>query len=232
MKLIKSVVNNDGGTKLASDWTLSATAGSGPTDRNIAELGSVQTFHTAYANVSYALAETAAPTGYTNGVVWSCTGAVQASDDTHVTVAQGGDVTCTITNTDNTPRLKLIKSVVNNDGGTKLASDWTLSATAGSGPTDRNIAELGSVQTFHDAYANVSYALAETAAPVGYTNGTTWSCSGTGIAASDSTHVTLAQNGSVTCTIINTDNTPQLKLIKSVVNSDGGTKLADRKSVV
>ena len=34
-----------------------------------------------------------------------------------VTVALGAQVTCTITNTDNTPQLKLVKDVINNDGG-------------------------------------------------------------------------------------------------------------------
>ena len=50
----------------------------------------------------------------------------------------GADVTCTITNTDNTPTLKLVKVVTNNDGGTAVADDWTLSATAAAPNDGRN----------------------------------------------------------------------------------------------
>jgi len=37
-------------------------------------------------------------------------------------------VTCTIVNTDDTPQLKLVKQVTNNDGGTATAADFNLCA--------------------------------------------------------------------------------------------------------
>ena len=46
-----------------------------------------------------------------------------ARPGTHeVTVALGDDITCTITNDDNAPKLTLNKVVVNDNGGTALES--------------------------------------------------------------------------------------------------------------
>ena len=47
--------------------------------------------------------ESAGPSGYTASA-WSCTGG-QTGDDPAVTVALGDDITCTITNDDNAPKL-------------------------------------------------------------------------------------------------------------------------------
>ena len=49
-----------------------------------------------------------------------------------VTLALGESATCTITNDDIPAQLTLVKEVVNDDGGTAAATDWTLTAT---GPT-------------------------------------------------------------------------------------------------
>ena len=59
---------------------------------------------------------------------WSCTGG-QTGDDPAVTVALGDDITCTITNDDDAPKLTLNKVVVNDNGGGASESDWTLTAT-------------------------------------------------------------------------------------------------------
>ena len=48
-----------------------------------------------------------------------------------VTLAVGDDVTCTITNDDVAPKLTLKKHVVNNDGGTSAASDWSMHVKGG-----------------------------------------------------------------------------------------------------
>jgi hypothetical protein len=223
LTLVKEVTNNDGGTAVASNWTLSATGSS----RSFSGLGGSASIvsQPVTAGVSYTLAESAGPAGYTNGTTWVCTGTgIAASDATHVTVALGGSPTCTITNTDNPPHLTLVKVVTNNDGGTAVASNWTLSATGSS----RSFSGLGDSASIVSQLvtAGVSYTLSESAAPTGYTNGATWVCTGTGIAASDATHVTVALGGSPTCTITNTDNPPQLKLVKTVVNDNGGTAVA------
>ncbi len=55
-----------------------------------------------------------------------------SSRTTSLTVPNGGDVTCTITNTAQQPHLTLVKTVTNDNGGTAVPTDWTLNAN---GPT-------------------------------------------------------------------------------------------------
>ena len=116
-------------------------------------------------------------------------------------------MTCTIHNTDNTPTLKLVKIVDNNDGGTAVANAWTLSAdTAAVGFLDRNFSNAGGSGVFKDVYAGKGYDLAEDPNPgTGYTAGT-WTCDKVGGLAG--TTATLALGDQVTCTII-TPTTPR-----------------------
>ena len=49
-----------------------------------------------------------------------------------MTIALGNNAVCMLTNTARQPQLTLVKTVVNDNGGTAEATDWTLSAD---GPT-------------------------------------------------------------------------------------------------
>src|SRR5262245_65502453 len=69
------------------------------------------------------------PAGYTAGA-WSCAGG--SLQGATVTVALGEHATCTITNDDQPAQLTLVKRVVNDNGGTAAATDFSLSAA---GPT-------------------------------------------------------------------------------------------------
>src|SRR5207253_4063116 len=66
------------------------------------------------------------------------TGYVQLSlsADCAGTIAVGDDKSCTITNDDQPAHLTVIKRVINNDGGTKGASDFTLQVLAQNGGQD------------------------------------------------------------------------------------------------
>ena len=211
LKLVKTVTNNDGGAKVANDWTLTATSEAG---RNISTAGGSGVFENVFANAGYTLDESG-PAGYsTQG--WSCDGGTL--EDGVVTLGLGDQVTCTIVNTDDTPQLKLVKTVTNNDGGAKVANDWTLTATSEAG---RNISTAGGSGVFENVFANAGYTLDESG-PTGYsTEG--WSCDGGTL---EDGVVTLGLGDQVTCTIVNTDDTPQLKLVKTVTNNDGGTATA------
>ena len=112
------------------------------------------------------LFRSAGPAGYTASA-WGCTGTGGSLSGSNITLALGASVTCTITNNDQTAHLKLVKSVVNDNGGTATASNWTLSA---SGPT----ALSGAGVAESDVNAG-SYTLSESAGPAGYT-ASTWSC--------------------------------------------------------
>ena len=63
-------------------------------------------------------------------IAWSCVGGTQTGSS--VALALGESATCTITNDDQPAHLTLVKNLVNNNGGTASATDFTLSAA---GPT-------------------------------------------------------------------------------------------------
>ena len=211
LTLVKEVVNDAGGTAEPTDWTLSAngptpitgTTGSEAVTGRDVEVG------------SYALTESGGPAGY-GASAWVCVtpdGAVPVEDGS-VTVALGQDVTCTITNDDSPAALTLVKEVVNDNGGTAEATDWTLSAD---GPTTITGA-TGSAAVTDATVEAGSYDLSETG-PAGYT-ASDWSCTG---ATLEGSTVTVANGADATCTIINNDQPATLTLVKEVVNDNGGT---------
>lgn len=182
LRLVKVVDNGDGGTAGATDFTLTA---SGPTP--ISGAGGTQ------ADVNpgtYTLSETNLP-GYTP-TAWSCTAGTLSG--AVLTLAAGDDATCTITNDDVSPHLTLVKRVVNDDGRTATANDFTLSA---SGPTP--ISGAGGVAA---AVRAGTYTLTEDGHP-DYT-ASAWVCTGTGTQSGAS--ITLAPGQAATCTITNDDN--------------------------
>ena len=164
---------------------------------------------------AYVLSESTIP-GYAASA-WSCVGGSFAGAT--VTLALGESATCTITNDDIPASLTLVKQVVNDDGGTALATDWTLSAA---GPTPGVTGPTGDPAVTAAPVSAGSYVLSESTIP-GYV-ASPWSC--VGGTASGST-VTLALGESATCTITNDDVPASLTLVKQVVNDDGGTAVAD-----
>ncbi len=185
LRLVKEVITDNGGTAVASDWTLTATG----YDAVSPDAG------------TYALSESG-PAGYTQtSLTCSDTGTTEV---TSVTLGLGEDVTCTFINDDNAPRLTLVKQVITDDGGTAVASDWTLTAAGYSAAAP----QIG------------TYALSESG-PAGYTQ-TSLTCSDTGTT-TQVTSVTLGLGENVTCTFVNDDQAAHLKLIKVVTTNNGGT---------
>ena len=146
------------------------------------------------------------PPGY-EASDWSCTGAA-VSDASSVTVALGETVFCAIVNDDQPAELTLIKEVTNDNGGTALATDWTLSATSAGGGGISG--ETGSGSVTNVGVPPGSYALSETG-PAGYA-ASTWSCVG---GTQDGASIAVALGESATCTITNDDIAPQLTLSKT-----------------
>ena len=210
LTLVKSVVNSNGGTALPSAWTLSASGSSGSfsgTANTSAVTSKIVT-----PGVQYTLAESGGPSTY-DASSWVCTGGTFVGPD-KVTLSMGDDVTCTITNDDKAPSLTLVKQVVNDDGGSASASDFTLTA---SGPT--SISGAGGAQS-GSGFAAGTYSLSETTVS-GYTP-SSWSCTGTGT--QNGASITLGLGQSATCTITNNDQPGSLTVVKQLVNDDGGTK--------
>ena len=95
LTLDKVVVNDNGGTAHASDFTLTATAGEQVLSGSGPEAGPFD----ASPDTAYTLSESG-PSGYTAGA-WACEGG--SLDGSVVTVQAGDHATCTITNDDIAP---------------------------------------------------------------------------------------------------------------------------------
>jgi hypothetical protein len=105
---------------------------------------------------------------------------------TSVTLGLDEDVTCTFVNDDKAPSLTLVKEVTNDNGGTAVPGDWTLTATG----YDADSPDAG------------SYDLSESGGPTGYTQ-TSLTCDNSGD--TQVTSVTLGLDEDVTCTFVNDD---------------------------
>ena len=210
LTLVKTVVNDNGGTAEATDWTLSAD---GPTPIS-GTVGNPTVTNAAVEIGSYDLAESGGPAGYTAGN-WTCTGATLTGST--VAIALGDDATCTITNNDQPAQLTLVKNVDNPDGsgGAAAPADWTLTAD---GPT--TITGTSGSDPVTDATVDGGdYTLTEADGPAGYT-AANWTCTGATV---NGAAVTVPNGGDVTCTITNTAQQAHLTLVKTVTNDNGGT---------
>ena len=112
--VIKQVVNDNGGKAVSSDFTLSVAA-TNPTPASFkgADAPGVEV---SVAPGAYAVTETGGPTGYTGSFSADCAGSI----------ALGQTKTCTVTNDDQPAKLIVKKIVINDNGGSKTAADFTL----------------------------------------------------------------------------------------------------------
>lgn len=108
LTLTKLVVNDDGGIKVASDFSLFVD------DVNVLSGES-----NSFAVGDYTVSETADP-GYAATISGDC------AADGSVTLNLGDVKICAITNDDIAPILTVIKVVVNDDGGDKIVTDFPL----------------------------------------------------------------------------------------------------------
>ena len=204
LTLVKTITTDNGGTAVATDWTLSA---SGPTPISGATGSGAVTGASVNAG-TYDFSESG-PAGYTASA-WVCTGTGTQNDDDTVTLAAGQSATCTIHNDDVAPTITLIKTVINDNGGDALPDDFDLTV-GGAGvlsgattPVSANTS-IALDETLVDGYAFVSLIGAGCPATLGGT-------------------VTLNEGEDITCTITNDDVAPTLTLVKTVINDNGGTK--------
>jgi uncharacterized repeat protein (TIGR01451 family)/LPXTG-motif cell wall-anchored protein len=201
LKVLKNVINDNGGTKTYQNFGFKVGDGSeqsfnADVNDTHGEDG-VQTL--SLPTGTYSVTEPEANTmGY----------ATSYSNCTDVMVVAGQTATCTITNDDQPATLTVNKVVVNDNGGTKHAQDFQFKVNAG---TATNFEADGSnTQTVNAGNYNVTEVAAS-----GY--GTTYSgCS----------DIVLTNGGSATCTITNNDIAPTLTLRKVVLNPYGGTGIA------
>jgi uncharacterized repeat protein (TIGR01451 family) len=192
LTLLKQVVNDNGGTLAPADWTLTAT---GPTP--ISGAGGA-TSGAGFSAGTYVLSETG-PATY-SASAWACVGTgVQTGDA--ITLGPGESATCTITNDDIQPVLTLVKQVTNDNGGLLTVGDFPLFVN--STPV---------VSGVPNGFNTGTYSVSE-AIQAGYEAGT-WS----GDCAADGT-VQLSIGDSKTCTLVNDDIPPELKIVKTALGN-------------
>jgi hypothetical protein len=112
--VIKHVINDNGGTASSSDFTMNVTA-TNPSPASFPGVESPGTTVDLSAG-SYSVDESGGPAGYTKTLSTDCSG----------TIANGETKTCTITNDDQPTHLIVIKHVINDNGGTSTAADFSL----------------------------------------------------------------------------------------------------------
>ncbi len=171
----KVVINNNGGNKVISDFNLfvGSTGVSSGADKNFA-LG------------TYTVTESGV-FGYQATFSGDCD-----KDTQQISVGAGEHKYCTITNDDIPPLISLVKSVINNNGGTKVPTDFIMKVDGVPVPTGGS----------KSVTANANHQITEDAMP-GYSF---ISIVGTGCPASLPGNVNLTPGQSITCTITNDDN--------------------------
>ena len=199
--VIKHVINDNGGTKTAADFTMTVT---GTSVLPAATFPGAESPGTSVRPRRRRLQRHRDRPGRLHSAAFSagCSG----------TIALGETKTCTITNDDQPAHLIVIKHVINDNGGTKTAADFTMTVTATSpSPASFPGAESPGTNVALNAGA---YNVTESG-PAGYTETLSAGCSGT-----------AAIGETKTCTITNDDIPATLTVIKHVINDNGGTKTA------
>ena len=192
--MIKQVVNDNGGTKAAADFTLHVKSGGTDVAGSPAAGSASGTVYT-LASGTYVVSENTPPAGYAQtGISGDC------AADGSVTVVAGVQKTCTITNNDISAKLIVIKNVVNDEAGTSAAANFTMSVT-GSSPSPASFPGAGAPGTQVLLHPG-SYGVSETG-PAGYTGSFSPDCNGS-----------IALGETKTCTVTNSDNdTPSSILV-------------------
>ncbi len=202
LHLRKVVVNDNGGESLSSDWTLIAN---GDGDNDISGSTPVDSGDTLQVG-TFELSESG-PNGYSSSS-WVCTdpglGGLINGPST-VTLYNGGETTCTITNDDIAPELTVIKHVVNDNGGKAFASDFGMTVL-GTNVSDTEFPgdETGTTVTLKAG----SYSVGENGIST-YDASYSEDCAGS-----------IAIGQTKTCTITNDDQPGTLIVKKIVVGSE------------
>jgi len=119
LKVIKQVINDNGGTAVAGDFTITVTGDNVQPSASFpgaaGPAGTVVTLNPGAYSVGETLVSGYAQTSASAG----CSG----------TISLGEFKTCKITNNDIPTRLKVIKQVINDNGGTAVAGDFTITVT-------------------------------------------------------------------------------------------------------
>ena len=214
--IVKKVINDNGGTRTAKEFSFKIDSEDAQyfNEDNQNELLSRMEF-TRYSGLHHSITEVEANQyGY----------ATTYNNCTNVTIPYNGEVTCEIVNDDVAPMLTVVTKVINDNGGNAVVSDFDVALnggelTFGDGVTDTSTSTT--VYTSTPAVkSNTEYSLSESDIS-GYTEGA-WSCvddTDSSVVVSEMPFI-LNEGQHVTCTVVNDDVAPKLKLQKVVSNRE------------
>ena len=214
IKVLKKVVNDDGGNASEANFDLFVNNTQVTHDQ----------WNTFAGNTEYTVSEVVNVTGYeqTNIECADFTDANGRVAIEHPFVAENGRTyVCQITNDDVAPTLQLKKTVVNDNGGNNVASDWTLTAEGQQTTYIDNPGIKGGDTMVLTQRVEVSVGdpitLSESG-PSGY-SASDWNCDG-GNFDNGQLYIGLGEN--VVCEIVNNDRPARLDIVKVARNDDGG----------
>ena len=194
LTVVKHVVNDGGGTLEAGSFDVHVRKGQ--SDVNGSPQPGSETGTVFHVPGTGAYTVTEAPVdGYARSYGGDCdaTGSV--------TLGPGESKTCVLTNDDIEPRLTVVKHVVNDNGGTASAGDWTMHIKAGDPLIDVNFQSPFPGEDVPGTERTLSagtFVVSESGGPMGYAATIGGAC------ALDGT-VTLALAQTASCTITNDD---------------------------
>jgi hypothetical protein len=206
LHIIKQVINNSGGSATVASFNLHVKLSGTDVTGSPAAGAAVPGTPYSLAAGTYSVSEDA-NTSYTQSFSGDC------NSSGNVTLASGNDKTCTITNDDRPVSITVIKTVVNDNGGTKVVADFPL--FVGGTPVTSGVA--------NDFSAPASYAVTETTNS-NYTQTFSGDCDSSG-------NLSPNPGDNLTCTITNDDIAPTLHVIKTVINDNGGMAVASDATV-
>ena len=208
LRVITAVTNDAGGTRTAAGFTVHVRQGAADVTGSPQAGSAAGTTYTLAAGGTYVV-DADAVAGYTEGITGTC--AANGS----ITLAEAQNATCTVTEGDIAPTLRVITQVVNDDGGTLDPGNFTARVTG----TATNFSAPGTANgTLYTLVAARRYTISVDTVS-GYAAAVTGSC------AADGT-ITLALAQNLTCTITLDDGAPELTVVTNVVNDNGGTATA------
>lgn len=199
LTVIKHVVNDDGGTSVADDFQLSVDqVGGNEQTQAGSESGVV---YTVEAGMLIQVDETG-PAGYQES----------QSGDCAVIPQVGQSYACTVTNDDEAPEVTVVKSVVNDDGGAATPDQFQITVSQVGEPDQTN--DGSPTGKTYAVKAGKAIVVTETG-PGGYAMTQSVACDDT-----------PALDQAIVCTVTNDDIAPVVKVVKHVVNDNGGTAVA------
>ena len=206
----KTVINNDGGQAVVSDFTFVILDDGGEeVDSAIPESAGNNCVTFMLPAGSYTITEEG-PNGYAPEFSGDST-------DGDLTLLPGDEKQVIVTNDDFDPTITVCKVVVNNDGGDATSADWAIVLSTPEGTeVERKTPQSNQENCVQFVVEAGDYIITEESGPAGYEASFSGDCDVDG-------NISVVLGDAKDVTITNDDQPCYIVLAKTVVNDDGGT---------